>query len=172
MIEIIMRLFEICLLKKGPQDLPVSAWLLRFLLVFYALVNFLILYINAGWSMALMQLVVEIILVLGFAWLLLTVVHKPERYIQTACALLGTDALISFFAIPAVATLISGRDIGIEMAFLAMLGLMLWHWAVTGHIIRHAISKPLFIGMMVALLYLLGSYQVITLLFPEIVVVE
>ena len=55
-----------------------------------------------------------------------------------------------------------------ELAFSAMIGLMVWHWAVTGHIIRHALEKTLLFSLGLAFLYILGSYQVMALLFPEV----
>jgi len=43
-----------------------------------------------------------------------------------------------------------------------------WHWAVTGHIIRNALEQDLSFSLGLAFLYLLGSYQVMALLFPEV----
>ena len=54
------------------------------------------------------------------------------------------------------------------LVFLVMLGLIGWHWAVTGHIIRNALEKSLSFSLGLAFLYLLGSYQVMALLFPEV----
>ena len=54
------------------------------------------------------------------------------------------------------------------LVFLVMLGLIGWHWAVTGHIIRNALEQSLSFGLGLAFLYLLGSYQVMALLFPEV----
>jgi len=40
MFEVIKLLFDICLFKKGPQDLPPSVWLLRLLIVIDVIVSF------------------------------------------------------------------------------------------------------------------------------------
>ena len=80
---------------------------------------------------------------------------------------MATDALISFFALPAMATLV-GQGTG--LAFIAIILLMIWHWAVSGHIFSKALEQPFTFGLGVAFLYILVSYQVMAFLFPEILV--
>ena len=166
MFDIIKLLFDICLFKKGPQDLPYSIWLLRILLVVYISVRVLMLSMRYDWLNVFLQIVVEIFLVAGFFWIMLFLVRKLGRFYQVISAVLGTDALISFFALPGIATLETGQ--GGVGAFLVVLGLIGWHWAVTGHIIRNALEQSLSFGLGLAFLYLLGSYQVMALLFPEV----
>ncbi|MFZ2170229.1 MAG: hypothetical protein WAW61_11400 [Methylococcaceae bacterium] len=166
MYDIIKLLFDICLFKKGPQDLPYSVWLLRILLVVYISIRVLMLSIHFAWLNVLLQVMVEIFLVAGFFWIMLYLVRKLGRFYQVISAVLGTDALISFFALPGIASMETGQ--GGLLVFLVMLGLIGWHWAVTGHIIRKALEKSLSFSLGLAFLYLLGSYQVIALLFPEV----
>lgn len=165
MYQLIVLFFEIAILRKGPQDVPAAPWLLRLLLPAYAVVNVLILLLNGDLSTALLQISVDFVLLAGFSWPLLYFAGKPARFRQTLCALIGTDTLISFFAIPAVASLSSQAT---DLAYIAMLLLMVWHWLVSGHIFRHALDKPLFFGLGLALLYILISSQVMALLFPVV----
>jgi len=58
------------------------------------------------------------------------------------------------------------------LAVFVFIVLILWHWVVTGHILHNALSQPFAFGLGVALLYLMLSYQIIDLLFPEIIVSE
>jgi hypothetical protein len=166
MFDIIKLLFDICLFKKGPQDLPYSVWLLRTLLIGYLGIRILMLSIHFNWLTVLMQVSVEIFLVCGFFWLMLYLARKLGRFYQVISAVLGTDAMISFFALPGMASMETGQ--GGLLVFLVMLGLIGWHWAVTGHIIRNALEQSLSFSLGVAFLYLLGSYQVMALLFPEV----
>jgi hypothetical protein len=53
-----------------------------------------------------------------------------------------------------------------------MLVLIIWHWAVTGYILSKALEKTLSFSLGIAFLYLLGSYQVMALLFPEVASVK
>jgi hypothetical protein len=166
MFNIIKALFDICLFKKGPRDLPYSVWLVWMLLGIYLVIRVLMLSIHFGWLEVLLQVIAEFFLVAGFFWIILYLSHKRGRFYQVLSAVLGTDALISFIALPGIATLETGR--GGMGVFLIVLGLIGWHWAVTGHIIRNALDQSLSFSLGLAFLYLLGSYEVMALLFPEV----
>jgi len=166
MYEIITRLFDICLFKKGPQNLPSSVWWLRIGLVVDVMVSFLMANLSRDWLTALLQAIVSALLIIGFSWLMLYLSRKRQRFYQTTTALLGTDALIGFIALPGMASMMIGR--GIFLAFIVTVGLMIWHWAVAGHIIRNALGQTWTFSLGLAFLYILGSYQVIALLFPEV----
>lgn len=170
MFEIIKLLFDICLFKKGPQDLPDSIWLLRILVVVDSGISFLMMNIRTGWLNSLLQAAVGVLLVVVFSWIMLYTARRLGRFSLTTCALLGTDALISFFALPGMASMMLGR--GALLAFFVTIALMIWHWAVIGHIIRNALEKTLVFSLGLAFLYILGSYQVMALLFPEVAGVE
>lgn len=164
MYELIKRLFDIGLFKKGPQDLPSQSIVLYLLLAADAASNFLMerLSDDAFWSAA--QTLAGITLDMAFSAFCLFCAGKLARFQQTTAALLGTDALITFFALPVTQTLLLHQ--GGIMVFLLMVALMVWHWAVIGHIIRHALDQPLSFGLGVALLYQLAAYKVMALLFP------
>jgi len=166
MFDIIKLLFDICLFKKGPQDLPHSVWLLRILLVAYISVRVLMLSMHFDWLNVLLQVIVDIFMVAGFFSTLLYLARKLGRFYQVFSAVLGTDALISFLALPGMATMETGQ--GGLLVLLLVLGLIGWHWAVTGYIISNALEKTLSFSLGLAFLYLLGSYQVMALLFPEV----
>ena len=70
------------------------------ILLVYVLVNLAVLLLSSDLSSALMQVAVDFVLMSGFIWPLLFVSAKLNRYRQTLVALLGTDALINFFALP------------------------------------------------------------------------
>jgi hypothetical protein len=72
--------------------------------------------------------------------------------------------LISFLAMPGMASMMIGR--GALLAFIITIALMIWHWAVTGHIIRNALGQTWTFSLGLAFLYLLGSYQVMAFLNP------
>ena len=168
MYELLKLFFKICLFKKGPQDIPASSWLLRLLIVAYALVNFLLLKLSSDSYSAFLQVLVEILLILGSSWVILFIARKPARYQQMTSALIATDAVISFFALPAMATMMGQ---GSALALIVIILLMLWHWLISGHIFSNALEQPFTFGLGVAFLYILVSYQVMGLLFPELLVV-
>jgi hypothetical protein len=170
MLEIVKLFYQLSLFKKAPQDIPYSLILTRLMLLIYTAISFLLFFMSAPWFKAILQVVTDLSVMLIFTRILLFWVGKTERYQQTLSALLGTDALISFCALPATASLITPTTAnGLTLfAFLMVVGLMLWHWAVVGHIFRHALSQSLSFGLGIALLYMMTAYQVMGFLFPEV----
>jgi hypothetical protein len=166
MYDTIKLLFEICLFKKKPQDLPYSVFLLGLMAGIYIAVRVLMLSMHFDSLGVLMQIAVDLVLVFGCVWLMLYLARKLGRFCQVLSAVLGTDALISFFAIPGVATMELGH--GGLAVFLLVLSLIVWHWAITGHIISNALEKSLSFSLGLAFLYLFGTYQVMAFLFPEV----
>ncbi|NOT83313.1 MAG: hypothetical protein HOP02_00735 [Methylococcaceae bacterium] len=161
----LLRLFfNICLLRQAPQDIPYSKTLLQLLVLIYAVVAFLALAPHEHFLKTAVEVWVEIMVTFAFVWGLLATANKTARYTQVLCAFLGTDALISFFALPALASSATGSlDAGLVSVLFI---LMVWHWVVCGHIIRHAVSQAFPFGLGVAFLYNLGFYQLMEWLFP------
>jgi len=164
MYDLIKLFFDICLLKKGPQDMPVSNGLLFLLIPIYAGISFLILILSTDVVNAVLQIFVEVTLVLGSTKIILYLASKASRYQQTVSALIATDTIISFFAIPVMATLVGQES---ALALIVIVLLMLWHWLVSGAIFSQALEQPFAFGLGVAFLYILVAYQVMGLVFPE-----
>lgn len=165
MFEIVKLFYDIILFKKGPQDVPFSRLLTRATLAVYAVINFLMLFMSNHWFSALLQMLTDIVILMLFTRVTLAWVHKPERYQQTLCALLGTDSLITLCAVPATAVmLVPSGDLAV-LGFFIIVGLILWHWAVIGHILSHALSQHLSFSLGLALLYMMTAYLIMTKLF-------
>ena len=157
-------LFNVCLFSKGPQELPHSRQLLRLSAIAYALISYLLTLISTDGFSALLQVMTELIITFAFVWLMLSIAKKQTRFIQTTSTLLGTDALISAFAIPVLTAL--HQDASNMPAIFTMLALMLWNWLVTAHIIRHALDKSFSFALGIAFLYVFSASQIMGLLFP------
>lgn len=166
MYELIMLFFRIATFRQGPQDVPASPMVLRLTLPAYVAVNYLILLVNGSSSTALLQIATDFALMAGFIWPLLYFAGKPARFQQTLAAMVGTDTIVSFAVLPAIASLNSHPN---ELAYFAMLGMMAWHWVISGHILRHALDRSWFLGLGLALLYIMLSSQVMAALFPVLV---
>ena len=65
----LLQLFlEITAFRKGPQDVPTASWLMPLILLVYVLVNLAVLLLSSDLSSALMQVVVDFVLMSGFIW--------------------------------------------------------------------------------------------------------
>lgn len=73
--------------------------------------------------------------------------------------------MISATAIPLLALLLMAPEAKPVYIFLTFL--LLWHLAVVGHILRHALAIPFFYGVALAFGYVVISYQVMMALFDR-----
>ncbi len=167
MVELIKLFFSICLFKKGPQDIPVSIRLYRLLIVVYVGVGFVNLILSSDIFNTTLQVFVQLMLVLGFCQIILFFAKKKERYLQTVCAFIATDTLISFLALPAMVLLNGQTSV---LAFFYIILLMIWNWIVSGYILSQALDQRFTFGLGLAFLYILLTYQVMAWVFPQMIV--
>ncbi len=166
MYEILILLFDICLFRKGPEDMPYSKGLFKALLIGYAFVRALMLSMHFSTLTVLLHILVDIVFILGAIVLMLYLTQKMQRFCQVSSAVLGTDAIISFLALPGVATMEVHQ--GGLLVLLVTLSLIVWHWLVMGNIVSKSIEKPISFGLGLAFLYLYLIYQVMAKLFPGV----
>ena len=161
---------EICLLRKGPQDLPKSTELLVLSLFMYTLIDVLLTVQSRPLVDALMVSFVDVGFLLLVTFLILKQHKHLERWHQTMTALFGTGVILGIFIFPLV---FGGFQNQYEawlqqIIVLLFLIMVVWNVAVLAHIVRHAISTSAGIGVMIAILYVWMSSLLVTMLFPEI----
>lgn len=161
--ELIVLFIDICLFRRGPQDVPASRLLFGLALIAYLVVGELLLIVEADWFEAALQSLVEAGLLLGFFWAVLFLSGKASRFLQTATALLATDAIISTPGALFLQGWAARPDA--RLFQMALFALMIWHIAVVAHILRQALSRPLVYGMAVAVFYIIATYQIMSALF-------
>ncbi len=143
----LLRLFvDICLFQAKPQDLPTS----RTLVVLTALAAL------AGAFAAPEQIVaaaIRIVLLGAVILAALSIRGVSPRWQQTISAIYGTSALIGLIALPAIRWYERVKDTP-ELAIpAAIVGLLsLWSFAVTAHILRHALDISFVLSLLVSLL--------------------
>jgi len=160
---------DLCLLRKGPQDLPVSGFFLGLSLGCYALVSLLVASPSFGVMDAARLALVDTGMLAVFVVLLLYLQSKTERINQTLSALAGSGSLMGLFALPLVLLVDPGQPAEQVPALLGgvWLSLLIWNLFVMGHIMRHALSSSFAIGLGAAVLYALVSMQIVATLFPQ-----
>ena len=160
--------FDICLFRKGPQDLPASWSLLKLTLITYCLSSLLSLLFTVAPPMALFQAVLDAALLVGLTYGLLYVMGHGQRFVQTLTALAGTGTLLGLIAWPLTiwmqAEAAAGTSTG--LSFFLFFLLLLWSIAVIAHILRHSLSTTLGMGLLYTLGYLMISVMVWELFYP------
>ena len=158
----------ICLLRVKPQDLPSSSILLALVLFAHVLIGVIVSAVNLRFDQALAASIVDTALLCGLTSALLAVNRLRERTVQTLTALAGAGSVIGFLAWPLNISLHNAHAANepspvLVALLLAMLG---WSLAVSGHILRHALSAPYYLGLLVSAVFYWISVQILNGLFP------
>lgn len=164
--------FDICLFRRGPQDVPASMWLLRVVLALYVGLGVVMLSVDGGslWR-GIAKALVDLALLTGITWGALSWRRLQARFVQTMTALLGTGVVLSAVALPVVRWLYLSTSAGSVDPAAAMIWfvLLIWSLAVMGHVMRNALQGSYALGAMFAVGYLVAQITLLDLLFPETV---
>ena len=162
MAQLFNLIWDICRLRKGPQDLPYSPAALVALcaitLVFETIVDTEAAAVAVG--------VVALGIYLSIIFLLLNLRGLRSRFVQTAIALLGCALVFNVIMLPLV--LLFGDpqaaqtfSPGKGMLILALLLIMSWKLIVDANIFRHGLNVPFFSGLMIAVMwFIIAMYAV------------
>lgn len=148
--KLLSILFDIALLRRGPDELPFSWVVLNLCIGLWLLALFATTVILANFDLRDAGIAVGSAVVGVFCYsLVLAIRGFSARFVQTASALIGTGALISFamLAVLVLMTPFVGRNIANLVAFL----LLVWSVPVKGHIIARAANWHWYAGIAIAL---------------------
>lgn len=173
MFPLIRVFFDICLFRRGPQDLPTSSFLLHLTLATYAVSSFLLSLGSQPAATAAMAGITDTALLAGLTLSLLYTQGRRVRIPQTLAALAGSGTLLGLIALPPAYWLFSLQNTGSGQTLpivvplaLIIWGVVVWSLVVMGHIIRSALSTRLVIGLAVAILFIGIEFSVQSALFP------
>lgn len=171
MMNLLLHFVEIALLRRGPQDLPASSFLLTVTVLGYLAVNVLARFLMpAAQGAWMLQLLFELLFTLGWYALLLRIFNRPERFLQTATAMFGYQTLL---APPIIAAIWLVQQFGKESVWLLpvlviALVLVVWLIAAGAHILKAALewSMPASVGMII-LQMVVGELLLLGLFAPS-----
>lgn len=163
MLSLIRTLYDITLLRKGPEDIPRSGIILAlcFLLSIAALLSTTALVPDYDQQDAAIDFA-RWLLGVGCYAIVIAINRQTERMLQTQAALIGTGALISF-GIVAVIVLLT-PFFSRELAFMIAMLVLFWSVPVKGHIIARAINQHWYIGIVFAMTIFVLQFLFTTLL--------
>lgn len=166
MLPFIRALFDIALLRKGPESVPRSIILLSMSLVLWAVAAFTFtsLIENAGGADIRRELL-NFALAMICYYAVLVSTGNGDRILQTLTALIGCGALMAlcFTAVLVTVGQIAGAAI---ISMLAILYLI-WSMSVEGHIIARAIDRAFYIGVLIAFAIFVFQYAALNLILPS-----
>jgi hypothetical protein len=161
----IKTLFEIVMIRKGPDAIPYS-WLL----------------LNTAAAMWFLPLLIAAVLVPGFgaaaaavstaSWalslvcfaLVIVLAGYGSRSLQSLTAIIGCGAII--FLAQVTSLVLLSLLLGAVFAQLAVYLLLFWSIYVKGHIISRAINRDWYVGLVIAIAVFLLQYAFSTAVSP------
>jgi len=155
-------------MRLGPQDLPASGLLMVMMLLTHTVTSILLSSVHLGIGLSLVSGVIDTALLCALTATLLYATRLQVRLTQTLSALAGTGTLVGLVALPISSWLQAAQAGGSETATPALILLLLvgWSLAVMGHILRHALSTVLILGLVIASVMYWVTISIMTALFP------
>jgi hypothetical protein len=166
----LIRLFtQIALLRRGPQDVPASPLLLALTVAGYFLVNFAVSVVlppfPGPWVA---HLCVDVVFMLAWYALLMNLVRRPERFLQTTTAVYGFQTVLSPLLVAAVwlTRRFAQDSIWQFPATLMSLALLIWIIAANSHIVKAALEWSMPPSVALVILQTLAGNLLVLALFP------
>jgi hypothetical protein len=158
-----------CLLRRAPQDDPVSYPALMLALSGYVLIDVVQASASSSLKVSLGMTLADTMLMVVFAWVILRITGKTQRYVQTLTSLAGTGMILGLASLPLVqlASRAHLNDEPMAGLVLGWLMLLVWSISVQAHIFRHALSVRFGFGLMLAGLHAVLAISLIETLFPQ-----
>ena len=162
---------DLCLLRRGPEDMPYSTALLGLLIGVGVLLDVATGALLGETSDVLPRSLVSTGLVLALCWTALALRGLGNRYLQTASALLACSIVFSLLILPFA--WLSGpapsppAQLTPTQVLLgwAMLAIVVWNLVVNAHILRRALDAPFVLGFALALAWAIADWSLGHVLF-------
>ena len=149
LLPLLQTLFDIALLRKGPQHLPRSTAILLIAVLFwlFAMLASVVLIDRFDETDFFREVLSTTIGVLVYGWIVV-LRGRGARLLQAMSAIIGCGGLLAVFR----AILYWGLATPLGPAFVSFLvyGFLLWSLSVKGHIIASAIDTHWYIGALIA----------------------
>lgn len=164
MLRLAKAFLEIALWKKTPAHLPASPFLLALTACVAALLEVLSALLPSNHRDEILPgILLSVGLPLCFAWIVLSVAKRGQRFVQTASALLGVEVLAELLIYPVIALLrVLGSDrlmsnpIGLVLYAVYIVGII-WYLLACAHVWRSALDAGLLLGGAVSVGYFVLS---------------
>ena len=155
---------DICLFRANPEQLPYSFFLMLLCIITYGVSGMAISLINLSMSKAILIVVVDVALMVGFIYVGLWIRNFLNRAVKTITAVAGTGTLFTIIGLPLMMALNHQPKDQASIFSVLYLIVVIWNLAVLGQILRSALSLPSWVGIVIALMYFYVSINVLTVL--------
>ncbi|HEV7491641.1 MAG TPA: hypothetical protein VGO25_12590 [Rhodanobacteraceae bacterium] len=172
--ELTVLVFEMCQLRRGPDDMPHSKALFALLVGASTLLDVVVGAFGDGVSDSLSRSLFSTCLVLALCWIALALRHLGNRYLQTASALVACSVVFSLLILPLA--WLSGPVPAppAELTPMQMLlgwvtlAIVAWNLVVNAHIVRRALDAPFALGLALVLAWFVADLTLERVLFDAV----
>jgi hypothetical protein len=160
---------DIALLRRGPQDVPASLFLLAITVVAYCAINLLV-----NWALPpqkdpwFFELLIDVIFTLAWYSALLRLFHKSERVLQTTTAVFGFRAVLAPLSI---GTEWLVRRFGADQSWQLPLtvgytAVVVWLVAANSRVLKAALEWSMFQCVALVLLEIIAGALLVVAIVP------
>ena len=163
-----VRLLEIMLLRRGPQDLPFSVSLCVILIAIYVASGVLVLATSLEFGHAFANMALDAVLLAAFSYICLALLNYKARFVQMVSALAGIGIVYHLLAWPLFVQInaVQADEQSVRIFALLMLLLISWQVLVFAHVFRHTLQMSMGRALALSFGYLFLSMAVAELVFP------
>lgn len=159
---LIRVIWQIALMRQGPQQLPASSFLMWLVLAVHWLTGVLLGLFTLPALESLLSALAGTLIMAAVVHTLLLLYRYHQRLVQTLTALAACEVMLGLFAIPPTVLFYVGGGVQ-DIAAMMLLLLLGWNVAIAAHIFRHAVGVMIGIGLVFAIAYIwlsiyLGSF--------------
>lgn len=160
--DLVNLFWDICCLRRGPQDLPYSKVLFVLLIVISSIISISQLMLQQRFMQAASQTILMLSLTMLFNWGILKIKNLEARFVQATSALIGTGTIVNLLIYPLLLFhfYILRPDeehviiVALSLIVLCLIiGLNIWAFIITAHIFRNALNSSFFAGLLVTFAY-------------------
>lgn len=150
--HLIRFFWSLSLLRRAPQDLPASPWLMGLMLALNLLINTLLgLAVFVSPPRSMLAALLDLMLSAGLLFAALQIRGHPGRWLQAYTGLLGIGVVLGGLGL---AYRLLSSMLGVPgVAAMLDLGLFFWSILVMGHILRHALDIGLPFAILIVFAY-------------------
>ncbi|RME34911.1 MAG: hypothetical protein D6786_03490 [Gammaproteobacteria bacterium] len=161
---LLLPFVEVCLLRRAPWQIPASGLLLRLAMAAYLVTGLLLALPTLPPAEVLLSTALDFVLLFGLTALGLRLAGRRERIPQTLTALAGAGTVMNLLGLPLSLWLAASGEA--PFPSLLLLLLTLWSMAILAHVLRHALSIPFALGLLLAFGYYWLLLGLLALLVP------
>jgi hypothetical protein len=168
LVIVFKEFLEICLFRKGPQDLPEASALFWPSIVIYTFMSAVLSYPTQTVIVAMLSGFIETVMLLGITFLFLYLRSVPRRWMQVATALAGTGVIFSLLVFPLYYMRVYSLAGATAQDLIMTTIILLWFWniAVMSHILKNALSSSYVLAALGALAYVAIIMLSLQQIFP------